>query len=126
MFRNTKICIRPANILLSDEDVPVLVDFGFAEKYDLGSSKAFRSNLAYGTPEVNSHTSTRIYAPLTANFSTFPQNAPVAIIMTRASLTSGHLELHSLRSLSVARPLSMLRVKSFQPKKIWRSIGLAQ
>ncbi|KAF9645155.1 kinase-like protein [Thelephora ganbajun] len=43
--------IKPANILLSDKDVPVLVDFGFAEKYDLGSSKAFRSNLAYGTPE---------------------------------------------------------------------------
>jgi serine/threonine-protein kinase GIN4 len=43
---------RPANILLSEEDVPVLVDFGFAEKYDENSSKAFRSNLAYGTPEV--------------------------------------------------------------------------
>ncbi|KAF9781712.1 hypothetical protein BJ322DRAFT_1010425 [Thelephora terrestris] len=43
--------IKPANILLSDEEVPVLVDFGFAEKYDMGSPKAFRSNLAYGTPE---------------------------------------------------------------------------
>lgn len=42
---------RPANILLSEEEVPVLVDFGFAEKYELDSSKAFKSNLAYGTPE---------------------------------------------------------------------------
>jgi hypothetical protein len=32
--------------------VPVLVDFGFAEKYDLEDEKAFSSNLTYGTPEV--------------------------------------------------------------------------
>lgn len=44
--------IRPANILLSEKQVPVLVDFGFAEKYDLQSTKAFCSNLTYGTPEV--------------------------------------------------------------------------
>ncbi|KAF7980025.1 hypothetical protein HWV62_40146 [Athelia sp. TMB] len=43
--------IKPANILLSDERVPVFVDFGFAEKYNLASSKAFHSNLKYGTPE---------------------------------------------------------------------------
>ncbi|KAF8582850.1 kinase-like protein [Ramaria rubella] len=45
--------IKPANILLTatDPPVPVLVDFGFAEKYDARSSKAFLSNLAYGTPE---------------------------------------------------------------------------
>lgn len=45
---------RPANILLTatDPPVPVLVDFGFAEKYDPRSSKAYLSNLAYGTPEV--------------------------------------------------------------------------
>ncbi|KAI0260657.1 hypothetical protein BC834DRAFT_973256 [Gloeopeniophorella convolvens] len=43
--------IKPANILLSDKEVPVLVDFGFAEKYEQHSSKAFRSNLTYGTPE---------------------------------------------------------------------------
>ncbi|KZT42632.1 kinase-like protein [Sistotremastrum suecicum HHB10207 ss-3] len=45
--------IKPANILLSPATppVPVLVDFGFAEKYDTGSRKAFISNLAYGTPE---------------------------------------------------------------------------
>ena len=43
---------RPANILLSHKSVPVLVDFGFAEKYDLSSPKAFHSNLTYGTPEV--------------------------------------------------------------------------
>ncbi len=43
---------RPANILLSERQVPVLVDFGFAEKYDLQGAKAFSSNLTYGTPEV--------------------------------------------------------------------------
>ena len=32
--------------------MPVLVDFGFAEKYDLEDKKAFCSNLTYGTPEV--------------------------------------------------------------------------
>lgn len=43
--------IKPANILLSTKNVPVLVDFGFAEKYDVKSSTAFLSNLSYGTPE---------------------------------------------------------------------------
>ncbi|KAI0338866.1 hypothetical protein BDW22DRAFT_1362161 [Trametopsis cervina] len=43
--------IKPANILLSTESVPVLVDFGFAERYELGSTDAFHSNLSYGTPE---------------------------------------------------------------------------
>ncbi|KAG1901452.1 kinase-like domain-containing protein [Suillus fuscotomentosus] len=43
--------IKPANILLSHKNIPVLVDFGFAEKYDLSSPKAFHSNLTYGTPE---------------------------------------------------------------------------
>ncbi|KAI0081624.1 hypothetical protein K474DRAFT_1671815 [Panus rudis PR-1116 ss-1] len=43
--------IKPANILLSYENVPVLVDFGFAERYDMTSRGAFISNLSYGTPE---------------------------------------------------------------------------
>ncbi|KAI8994232.1 hypothetical protein BD414DRAFT_576788 [Trametes punicea] len=43
--------IKPANILLSNENVPVLVDFGFAERYDVDSPDAFHSNLSYGTPE---------------------------------------------------------------------------
>ncbi|KIY46686.1 kinase-like protein, partial [Fistulina hepatica ATCC 64428] len=43
--------IKPANILLSGKGVPVLVDFGFAEKYDIKSPTAFHSNLSYGTPE---------------------------------------------------------------------------
>ncbi|OBZ68659.1 Serine/threonine-protein kinase par-1 [Grifola frondosa] len=43
--------IKPANILLSSDSTPVLVDFGFAERYDMKSSKAFHSNLSYGTPE---------------------------------------------------------------------------
>ena len=44
---------RPANILLSEKNVPVLVDFGFAEQYRLESRKAFLSNISYGTPEVS-------------------------------------------------------------------------
>ncbi|KIY68301.1 kinase-like protein [Cylindrobasidium torrendii FP15055 ss-10] len=43
--------IKPANILISDKNIPVLVDFGFAERYDLSSSSAFHSKVAYGTPE---------------------------------------------------------------------------
>jgi serine/threonine-protein kinase GIN4 len=46
---------RPANILLSSTGIPTFVDFGFSERYDLdsptSSSPAFRSSLAYGTPE---------------------------------------------------------------------------
>jgi serine/threonine-protein kinase GIN4 len=58
----TKIRLRPANILLSDRQVPVLVDFGFAEKYDLDkdTAEAFRSNLTYGTPEVCMLSSIRV------------------------------------------------------------------
>lgn len=43
---------RPANILLSTSNVPVLVDFGFAKQYDPQAPDAFHSNLSYGTPEV--------------------------------------------------------------------------
>ncbi|KAJ7643947.1 kinase-like domain-containing protein [Roridomyces roridus] len=43
--------IKPANILLSTKHIPVLVDFGFAERYDTKSGVAFHSNLSYGTPE---------------------------------------------------------------------------
>lgn len=43
---------RPANILISRTNVPVLIDFGFAECYDTSKQDAFVSNLSYGTPEV--------------------------------------------------------------------------
>ncbi|KAG2109412.1 kinase-like domain-containing protein [Suillus cothurnatus] len=56
--------IKPANILLSHKSTPVLVDFGFAEKYDLSSPKAFHI--------ISLH------------------NALVAFPMTPASLTYGH------------------------------------
>lgn len=38
--------------MLTDDMVPVLIDFGFAEYYDSSKDDAFISNLAYGTPEV--------------------------------------------------------------------------
>jgi len=37
--------------LLSEEGIPKLVDFGFAERYELKGPHAFESQLAYGTPE---------------------------------------------------------------------------
>ena len=37
--------------MLSDEGIPKLVDFGFAERYELKGPRAFESQLAYGTPE---------------------------------------------------------------------------
>ncbi|KAK0504145.1 hypothetical protein EDD18DRAFT_1099375 [Armillaria luteobubalina] len=43
--------IKPANILISHKNIPVLVDFGFAEKYDIDSETAFHSKVSYGTPE---------------------------------------------------------------------------
>ncbi|KAJ7625320.1 hypothetical protein DFH06DRAFT_1304939 [Mycena polygramma] len=49
--------IKPANILLSTKNIPVLVDFGFAEKYDKKSGTAFHSNLSYGTPEASRYLS---------------------------------------------------------------------
>ncbi|KAL8279852.1 hypothetical protein RQP46_007702 [Phenoliferia psychrophenolica] len=43
--------VKPANILLSADDKPVLCDFGFAQQYDLSSKERFLSNLSWGTPE---------------------------------------------------------------------------
>lgn len=43
--------IKPANILLTPADAPVLVDFGFAQRYDVRGEGAFVSRLSYGTPE---------------------------------------------------------------------------
>lgn len=46
--------IKPANVLLNYNDVPVLVDFGFAVKWDTRDRTAFLSNISWGTPEVGS------------------------------------------------------------------------
>nr|XP_018262002.1 CAMK/CAMKL protein kinase [Kwoniella dejecticola CBS 10117]OBR84160.1 CAMK/CAMKL protein kinase [Kwoniella dejecticola CBS 10117] len=43
--------IKPANILISHNDIPVLVDFGFAQQYDMSARSPFLSSLAWGTPE---------------------------------------------------------------------------
>jgi len=58
----------------------VLVDFGLAERYSLGSSRVFKSNLAYGTPEANHSVPTR-FAQLTLPplVCTFRQNGPEAV-----------------------------------------------
>jgi protein-serine/threonine kinase len=45
--------IKPANVLLSHNDVPVLVDFGFAQKWDVGQRGSFLSTISWGTPEVS-------------------------------------------------------------------------
>lgn len=83
---------RPANILLTaaEPPVPVLVDFGFAEKYDARSSKAFLSNLAYGTPEVCMHhviTTVRYRFIFACSISR--QNVPEVSHMTHEKVMSG-------------------------------------
>ena len=45
--------IKPANVLLSYNDIPVLVDFGFAQKWDVGERGSFLSSISWGTPEVS-------------------------------------------------------------------------
>ncbi|EJT98673.1 kinase-like protein [Dacryopinax primogenitus] len=42
--------IKPANIMLSERDEPVLIDFGFAQHHPPEEGR-FLSQLAYGTPE---------------------------------------------------------------------------
>jgi serine/threonine-protein kinase GIN4 len=37
--------------MISHKNIPVLIDFGFAERYDAMAKDAFISNLHYGTPE---------------------------------------------------------------------------
>lgn len=43
--------IKPANILLSKDDRPVLIDFGFAQQWNLHSPDRFLSTLSWGTVE---------------------------------------------------------------------------
>ncbi|WRT68102.1 uncharacterized protein IL334_005077 [Kwoniella shivajii] len=43
--------IKPANVLLSHNDIPVLVDFGFAQRWDVGVRGSFLSSISWGTPE---------------------------------------------------------------------------
>lgn len=38
--------------MLSHSDVPTLVDFGFANKWQLGERGSFLSDITWGTPEV--------------------------------------------------------------------------
>ncbi|KZO93587.1 kinase-like protein [Calocera viscosa TUFC12733] len=43
--------IKPANIMLTEDNQPVLIDFGFAQHHPAGKEERFQSQLAYGTPE---------------------------------------------------------------------------
>ncbi|GAA5958280.1 hypothetical protein JCM3765_004777 [Sporobolomyces pararoseus] len=43
--------IKPANILLSSDDRPVIIDFGFANQWDLNSPDRFLSTISWGTVE---------------------------------------------------------------------------
>ncbi|WVR06634.1 hypothetical protein IAU60_003666 [Kwoniella sp. DSM 27419] len=43
--------IKPANILLNHNDIPVLVDFGFAQQWDVNDRNCFLTTLVVGTPE---------------------------------------------------------------------------
>ena len=79
---------RPANILLTARHVPVFVDFGFAEEYEVGSKRAFLSNLAYGTPEVRISVH-GVSRPLMYLPSTFLPSGQEETYMTPANPTSG-------------------------------------
>ena len=86
---------RPANILLTEQRVPVFVDFGFAEKYNLESSKAFQSNLMYGTPDVRPTLFLSIYFMVLTFFfdhSIYPPNVHVVSRTTRVNLICGPWE----------------------------------
>jgi protein-serine/threonine kinase len=48
--------IKPANVMMSHNDVPVLVDFGFAQRWELGQRGSFLSSISWGTPEVSAAT----------------------------------------------------------------------
>ncbi|KPV73231.1 uncharacterized protein RHOBADRAFT_7226, partial [Rhodotorula graminis WP1] len=47
--------IKPSNILLSHKDLalgrPILIDFGFSQRYSLSAPDRFLSSLSWGTPE---------------------------------------------------------------------------
>ncbi|GAA6059732.1 hypothetical protein JCM10212_000260 [Sporobolomyces blumeae] len=43
--------IKPSNVLLAADDRPVLVDFGFAQQWNVASPDRFLSSLSWGTPE---------------------------------------------------------------------------
>ena len=45
--------IKPANIMISHNDIPVLVDFGFAHYWPMDNRDAFWSEITWGTPEVS-------------------------------------------------------------------------
>lgn len=45
--------IKPANVMLNYNDVPVLIDFGFAQQWDIGRGTNFVSDISWGTPEVS-------------------------------------------------------------------------
>lgn len=42
--------VKPSNILLSEDDRPILIDFGFAQHYEVTKPDAFLSSLSWGTP----------------------------------------------------------------------------
>ena len=97
---------RPANIMLTARNVPVLIDFGFGEVYDLTSPEAFHSNLKYGTPEVRS---SALQSPLVVliyvHCSTWLPNVLEACRMIRVRQTFGPSVFHSLRSSLGEHPL---------------------
>ena len=58
--------IKPANVLLSHNDIPVLVDFGFAQKWEVGARGSFLSSISWGTPEVSRSVRSNHYSIVTA------------------------------------------------------------
>lgn len=115
---------RPANILLSSQNVPVLVDFGFAEKYELKQSKAFHSNLSYGTPEVH-----YLLLRFTINIPDYfvhsisPPNVHAACPTIRVNRMSGHSASPSLKFLSAEPRLNIQIANNLPLNRTWKSTG---
>jgi hypothetical protein len=73
--------------MLSFSDVPTLVDFGFANKWQLDGRSAFLSNITWGTPEVCPLKSGRAWLTV----STLIQIEPRVILMMKELQMFGHL-----------------------------------
>jgi hypothetical protein len=74
--------------MISLKNIPVLIDFGFAERYDATAKDAFISNLHYGTPEVCiiNHSTRWLYL---LGHSTSHQNVRAVYLTTHERRTFG-------------------------------------
>ncbi|GAA5836326.1 hypothetical protein JCM5353_005988 [Sporobolomyces roseus] len=102
--------IKPSNILLSSDDRPILIDFGFAQQWDTRSPDRFLSSLSWGTPEylsperANGHLHDERLSDIWALGITLYEivvgRTPFEESEEEDFLTKGQLELYHHRSLT--------------------------